>query len=261
MRRREFIAGLGSAAAWPGVVRAQQPAVPVIGVLSPGDENSQAPRRNSTVLPFVQGLKEAGYVGNVAVESRFAEYQNDRLPVLAADLVRRRVAVILAGSTEAALAAKAATTTIPIVFVIGTDPVAVGLVASLNRQLRGVAGPGKAVADQRSQQPRVHGPAYHPQGPRRRTALHDNLPYRRANVDPHTLPAGCPGHRLCDRAHASESVPPGPAFAVHLAEYVVQEHIGGTWRVRARQVAHDRVEPEYSFDPKSVSSAVGADRF
>ena len=96
IKRRQFIAGLGSAAAWPVVARAQQPAVPVIGVLSPADENSQAPRRNSTVLPFVQGLKEAGYVGNVAVESRFAEYQNDRLPALTADLVRRRVAVIVA---------------------------------------------------------------------------------------------------------------------------------------------------------------------
>jgi putative ABC transport system substrate-binding protein len=88
MIRREFIAGLGSAAAWPVVVQAQQPAVPVIGVLSP-DENPRAPRQNST--PFLQGLKEAGYVEgqNVTVEFRYAENQADRLPALASELVRR----------------------------------------------------------------------------------------------------------------------------------------------------------------------------
>src|SRR5271163_1256378 len=115
MRRREFVAGLGSAAAWPVVARAQQPAVPVVGYLSP--QSADNDYKNLTV-PFLQGLKETGYVEgqNVAVEYRYAENQYDRLPTLAADLVRRRVAVIVSTGTPAALAAKAATTTIPIVF-------------------------------------------------------------------------------------------------------------------------------------------------
>src|SRR5271163_1627133 len=111
MRRREFIAGLGSAAAWPVVARAQQPAMPVIGYL--GSQSADDEYKNFTV-PFLQGLRETGYVAgqNVAVEYRWAENQLDRLPALAADLVRRRVSVIVAGGTAPALAAKAATTTI-----------------------------------------------------------------------------------------------------------------------------------------------------
>jgi putative ABC transport system substrate-binding protein len=133
MRRREFIAGLGSAAVWPAVARGQQPGMPVIGYLS--SQSADDDYKNYTI-PFLQSLKETGYVDgqNVTIEYRYAENQLDRLPGLAADLVRRRVAVIFtAGATPAALAAKAATATIPIVFSTGGDPIALGLVASLNR--------------------------------------------------------------------------------------------------------------------------------
>jgi putative ABC transport system substrate-binding protein len=132
MRRREFIAGVGSAAAWPVVARAQQPSTPVIGYL--GAQSADDGYKNVTV-PFLQGLKEAGYVEgrNVTVEYRWAANQPDRLQALVADLVRHGAAVIFSSGTPAASAAKAATMAIPIVFVIGRDPVALGLVASLNR--------------------------------------------------------------------------------------------------------------------------------
>jgi len=137
MRRREFIAGLGGAAAWPAVARAQQPAMPVVGYLQGGS----AERTRPIIAAFRQGLAESGFIEgrNVVIEYRLANGQPDRVPGLADELVKLRVNVLASGY-QTAKAAKDATATIPIVFMGGADPVRAGLVASINRPGGNVTG-------------------------------------------------------------------------------------------------------------------------
>jgi putative tryptophan/tyrosine transport system substrate-binding protein len=151
MRRREFITLLGGAAAWPLAVRAQQPSMPVIGYLGSSSFERSAGR---SLLNFKRGLAETGYVEdrNVTIEYRWADDQYERLPALAVELVQRRVAVLVAAGSPTALPAKAATTVIPTIFMVGSDPVELGLVASLNRpggNLTGVAYLNAEVAPKR----------------------------------------------------------------------------------------------------------------
>jgi putative ABC transport system substrate-binding protein len=159
LRRREFIAGLGGAAAWPLAAPAQRPEMPVVGLLSPGSPEVLA----DAIAAFRNGLTESGFIEgrNVTIDYRFAGNVADRLRELAVDLVRRRVTVITTTSLDAALAAKEATPTIPIVFSTGGDPVQYGLIASLSRPGGNVTGINYMSGDL---------------GPKRLQLLHDLLP-------------------------------------------------------------------------------------
>ncbi|HXX08062.1 MAG TPA: ABC transporter substrate-binding protein [Pseudolabrys sp.] len=182
MRRREFISLLGGLSAIPLTARAQQSAMPVVGYLSAmsSDEGE------STAAAFRRGLQESGYIvgQNVAIEYRWAELKIDRLPAMAADLVKRRVTVIATGTTPAVLAAQAATTTIPIVFETGSDPVRLGLVANLNQPGGNVTGVSSLIVEV---------------GPKRLELLHELLPT--AKVMAHLLN---PDDRALAQAQARE---------------------------------------------------------